>query len=202
MLHDEADVHEAVEAVREHMAAQGTPHRFGHHVKVPSEGSHIFLYADTEHAARETGLAVRKVLDRCHLSADYYLYRWHPLEQAWEDARVPMPETSELLRDQEYQQRIDDETEEFRASGRIGWEVHAQLQSHHEAVKLAKRFQDEGRRVNRVGKVLVVGAVNEDEASDLALAIVREAPASTSIHDVRGVTVRPPMPGSPPVPPA
>lgn len=196
-LQNADDLEAALQAVREYLADQQPHHRFRPlHVPVEEDSRRIDLYAATEEAARETGQAVAGVLAGRGISVTLSLSRWHPLGQEWEDAGAPMPETSELLREQEYRHRVDDEKQQSLSSGRPGWEVHAQLDSRHAVAALASKLGT-GHPVMRYGKTLVVGAVSEEEANNLALAITREFPAKTAIYDVRGLTVRPPMPGGP-----
>ena len=145
------------------------------------DGPTVFLYAGTEDAARGADRVVREVLAQQRLSAELTLDRWHPLEEEWEDASVPMPDTAEQ-RAVEHRHLIDAETQESLAAGQAGWEVRVELRSHRQAVELAERLQAEGRSVIRRWKYLVLGANNEDDASALAEAIRRESPAKASVH--------------------
>jgi hypothetical protein len=59
----------------------------------PRDHGELFLYAGSENAARETEQVIRDVLAQHHMDADVTLSRWHPGEERWEDAGVPLPET-------------------------------------------------------------------------------------------------------------
>ena len=144
-------------------------------------GPTVFLYAGTEDAAREADGVVREVLAQRQLTAEFTLDRWHPLEEEWEDASVPMPDTAEQ-RAAEHRHLMDAETQESLAAGQAGWEVRVELRSHRQAVELAERLQAEGRTVIRRWKYLVLGANNEDDATALAEAIRQESPAKASVH--------------------
>jgi hypothetical protein len=178
---DEADVQQAVRSVREHEVEDDVRSRLGHRVAMSVDGPAVFLYAGTEDTAREADRVVREVLARHQLSAEFTLERWHPLEEEWEDASVPMPETAEQ-RAAEHRRLIDAETQQSLAAGQAGWEVRVDLPSHRQAVQLAERLQAEGRPVIRRWKYLVVGVNNEDDASALAEAIGQEIPAKASVH--------------------
>ena len=178
---DEADVEQAVQSVREHEAEDDVRSRLGHRVAMSVDGPVVFLYAGTEDTAREAERLVREVLAGHQLSAEFTLDRWHPLEEEWEDASVPMPDTAEQQA-AEHRRLMDAETQQSLAAGQAGWEVRVELPSHRQAVELAERLQAEGRPVIRRWKYLVLGASNEDDARALAEAIGQEIPAKASVH--------------------
>lgn len=159
---------------------QDVRQRLGHRVAVSADGPHVFLYAGTEDAAREAERVVRQVLEQHQQAAEFAVDRWHPIEQEWEDASVPLPETAEQQQ-AERQRRVDDDTQESLATGRADWEVRVELASRHEAVELARRLEAEGRRVIRRWRYVVVGANNEDEATALAQLLRADAPAGASV---------------------
>ena len=68
------------------------------------------------------------MLAQHQLSAELALDRWHPLEEAWEDVSVPMPDTAEQ-RATEHQRLVDTETQDSLAAGQAGWEVRVELRS-------------------------------------------------------------------------
>ena len=179
-LADEADVRQAVAAVREHEVEQDVRRRLGHRVAVSADGPRIYLYAVTEDAAREAERVLREVLASRRLTAGFAIDHWHPVEEEWEDAAVPLPQTAEQ-RQAEHERLIADETRDSLATGEAGWEVVVELPSRHEAASLAVRLQDEGRSVIRRWRWLFVGANNEDEAAQLAKVVEREAPAKASV---------------------
>jgi hypothetical protein len=178
---DEADVQQAVQSVREHEVEDDVRGRLGHRVALSVDGPVVFLYAGTEDTAREADRVVREVLAQHQLSAGFTLDRWHPLEEDWEDADVPMPDTAEQQA-AEHRRLIDAETQQSLAAGQAGWEVRVELPTHHQAVELAERLQAEGRPVIRRWKYLMLGANNEDDASALAEAIGQEVSAKASVH--------------------
>jgi hypothetical protein len=178
---DEADVQQAVQSVREHEVEDDVRSRLGHRVAMSVDGPTVFLYAGTEDTARESDRVVREVLAQHQLSAEFALDRWHPLEEDWEDASAPMPDTGEE-RAEEHRRLIDAETQQSLAVGQAGWEVHVELPSHRQAVHLAERLQAGGHPVIRRWKYLVLGANNEDDASALAQSIGQEISVKASVH--------------------
>lgn len=177
-LHDEAHVGRALQSLREHEVEDDVRRRLGRHVAVSADGPRIFLYAGTEDGAREADQIVRQVMAQRGLGADFALDRWHPVEEEWQDADVPMPQTDQQ-RQAEHQRLEADETRESLATGHAQWEVRVELPSHRDAVALADRLQAEGRSVIRRWKFLVLGANDSGDARELARVIAQEAPAAS-----------------------
>jgi hypothetical protein len=109
------------------------------------------------------------------------LERWHPDEQEWKDASVPLPRT-EAEREAERERREAREAAESLATGHAEWEVRVELPGHAETVELAERLEAEGISVVRRFTYLLVGAVNEDEARALGERLRDEAPAGATIQ--------------------
>jgi hypothetical protein len=180
-LHDEAHVGRALQSLREHEVEDDVHARLGHRVAVSADGPRVYVYAGTEDAAREADQVVRQVMTEHSIAADYALDRWHPAEEEWQDAGVPMPQTEEQLQ-AEHQRLEAEETRQSVATGHAQFEVRVELPTHHEAVALAERLQAEGRPVIRRWKFLVLGANDEDDARDLAAVIAQEAPDDASVQ--------------------
>jgi hypothetical protein len=153
----------------------------GRNVAVGAGDTQIFLYADTEAAARNAERTALDVLAARDLQADSAVHHWHPIEEEWETPDVPLPQT-EAERQAEHQRLEDTETAESKAAGMARWQVRVELHSHHEAVALARKLEHEGQPVVRRWKFLVVGASNEDQATELAEYIKQEAPPDAAVH--------------------
>jgi hypothetical protein len=177
---DEGHVQRVAKAVHEHEVEQDVRHRLGHRVAVSTDGPHVFLYAGTEDAAHEAEGVVRQVLEQRQLTAQFALDRWHPVEQEWEDASVPLPQTADQQQ-AERERRVADDTQESLATGKADWEVRVELHSRHEALELARKLEGEGRQVVRRWRFVAIGANNEDEAAVLAQTLRQEAPAGASV---------------------
>jgi hypothetical protein len=180
-LHGEDHVRRAMESLHEHRVEDDVRRRLGHRVAVSVDGPRVFLYAGTGEAAREAERIVRELLARRQMSGEFALERWHPVEQDWEDANAPLPQTAEQL-EAERQHRVAAETQESLATGQAGWEVRVEMPSRRAAEDLAGRLRAEGHVVARRWKYLVLGANNEDQASALAELVRQEAPASVSVQ--------------------
>jgi hypothetical protein len=180
-LHDEAHTGRVLESVREHEVEDDVRRQLGRRVAVSADGPSIFLYAGTENAAREADRVVRQLTAQRGLAADFALDRWHPLEEEWENADAPMPQTAEQ-RAAEHQRLEQDETKQSLATGYAQWEVRIELPSRHAAVELAERLRAEGRSVVRRWTLVVLGANDSDDASALASEIKKEAPAGAEVQ--------------------
>jgi hypothetical protein len=140
----------------------------------------IFLYADREDAARAAAAVVADVLRREGVPASIVLDRWHPEEERWEPASVPLP-ASEEEREAERRRLIEQETEESLESGVPRWEVRLEVDDHRTARELADRLEADGLPVSRHWRYLLVGAANREEAEALAERLRAEAPAGARV---------------------
>jgi len=171
---DAATVGWLAERLRLHRVEDDARERLGGRVSVSGEGAHIFLYSNAAAAAQEAEKVVQTIVAQHGLRARFALDRWHPIEERWEDASQPVPETASE-RATERQRLEADEAAQSQASGLAEWEVRVEMPSHHAAVALADRMESEGRTPIRRWKYLIVGANNEDDARALAKTIKGEA---------------------------
>lgn len=181
-LGDASHVGRVAHSLHEHEVEQDLHRQLGGRVAVSADGPRLFLYTGTEDAARAAEQVLAQILVRHGLSAQSTaLERWHPVEEAWEDATVALPSTPE--QDQAEHERLErEETQESLASGQALWEVRVELPSHREAVEEARRLEGEGRQVIRRWTLLVLGANDEDDAKALARAIQAEVPAGATVR--------------------
>lgn len=154
-------------------------HAFGGRVAVSGEGARVFLYADSEADAREAERVVGEALGGG--VGQLALDRWHPIEERWEDASLPLPQTEEE-REAERARLEAEEAAESQASGVAEWEVRVELDSHTEAESLADLLEAEGWPVLRRWKYLLVGCSNEDEARSLAARLEDQAPKGARVE--------------------
>lgn len=155
--------------------------RLGGRVAVSADADHVLLYAGTLEAAKEAEALVVELLARERTEASFVLERWHPIEEEWEAATVPLPESAEeKTRERE---RLDaKDTADSLAAGYAEWEVRLDLGSHHEAVALAKQLEAEGFRATRRWRYLLIGAPSRDEAQALAERLRAEAPPGARLQ--------------------
>jgi hypothetical protein len=154
--------------------------QLGDRVIVSRDGPRVFLYTDAEERARAVHETVSARIESEGLSALTAFERWHPVEQAWKDASVPMPRTDEQL-EAEHERLQEREAAESLETGRSQWEVRVELASHEDTVALAERLESEGIPLVRRYTFLLAGAVNEDDARALAERLEREVPEGARI---------------------
>jgi hypothetical protein len=155
--------------------------RLGDRVVVSRDGPRVFLYADAEEVARESEAVVRRELESREAPCRLALERWHPVEQAWKDADVPLPRTEDELEAERARQQ-EREAAESRESGHAEWEVRIELQTHEETEALADRLEAEGIPVVRRATFLLVGAANHDDALALAERLRGELPEGARVE--------------------
>src|SRR3954447_24991492 len=154
--------------------------RLSARVVVSRDGPDVFLYADTEDAAREAERVVRSLLEEHGYAGEVDVRRWHPDAEEWKPADVPLPRTEEEHH-AERRELMEREAAEGVAEGFPEWEVRIELPSRHDAVELEKRLEAEGIPVTRRWRYLLVGALDEEQANELAERLRGEAPPGSNV---------------------
>ncbi len=168
-------------ALQAHELGDQPPASLGGRVAVSADRSHVFLYATTRAAAEGARRLAASLLEQEGKTATFALDRWHPIEEEWEPADVPLPVT-EAERRIERERLEEQETAETATAGYAEWEVRLDLPTHRAAVELAGRLESEGLPATRRWKYLLVGARNRDEARTLAKRLQAEAPSGTEVQ--------------------
>jgi hypothetical protein len=154
--------------------------RLGGSVTVTRSGSRLFAYATSEERALEAARVIEELLEAEGLTATVKVTRWHPVEEAWRDAREPLPQT-DAERAAEQARHEAAETREAAEEGRYDYEVHVDPPHHSDAVELEQRLVDEGLPVKRRWKHVRVGAPTEERAEEIATSVRAEAPEGTDV---------------------
>jgi hypothetical protein len=149
--------------------------RLGRRVMVTRDGSRLFLYTRTAEEANEAARVVRELAQGDRLTANIQATRWHPLEEAWKDASLALPRT-EADRTRERERRDERERREAEVEGEYDWHVHVRASSRDEAERLEQRLRDRELHVERRWRYLTAGALNEEQASELASRIRDDLP--------------------------
>jgi hypothetical protein len=178
------------ESMRELSLERDARKRLGDRVAVTADGPHVFVYTDTEEAAREAQRVIAPLLAAHGLTdSALELTRWHPEEERWEPVDKALPSTPEEHA-AEHAVEEADETAETAEQGFAEWEVRVELPSHRATVEFADRLEQEGIPVLRRWKFLLIGAPNDDEAEALAQRIESEAPEGSKVHaEISGAAV-------------
>ena len=155
--------------------------RLGEKVIVTRDGARMFMYAAAEDEGREAERVVRELVAAEGLSAEISLTRWHPDQDEWKDASVPIPQTeSERAAERERHEAAAER--EPRRPWAYEWEVRVDLPTLRDTLAFASRLTDEGIDVRRHWKYLLVGAASEEHAAELAERIRGEAPEGSEVH--------------------
>jgi len=176
----DTDPPSVLEYVLEHELEEEASKRLGHRVavEVSAGDSAVFFYADQEEPIREAEGLVRAILERQGVEAKIDVARWHPLEERWEDASVPLPQSE--AEQQAETGRLEAEEVAESLDG-ADWEVRLELPGQRETSELAERLEAEGIPVLRRWRFLIVGAESEAHANELAERLRQEAPEGTTI---------------------
>lgn len=144
-------------------------------VIVTRDGPHVYLYADTEAGARAAERVVRDLLDEHRLTGTVSVTRWHGIEEAWEDASVPLPQTEAEV---EAERRRLEQAEEREAAveGEYDWRVRAALPHRRDAVELERSLAADGLDVQRRWRWLTIGTPTEERGEEIAALIREHAP--------------------------
>jgi hypothetical protein len=151
---------------------------FEDRVIVSRNGTRIFLYTgDKEQAER-----ARELVERLAREAEEEVLidfrRWHPIAEDWKPADEPLPD--EPAEEQaERQEAVERELRQTEERGYPEFEVRVDLPSREEAERFAERLRAEGFSVVHRWKFLLVAAVDEEQAKELAEQIRAEAPAGS-----------------------
>ena len=178
---DEGDGSQFTEWLAAVQLAADERDQIGDRVVVSRDGSRVFLYADSDEQARAVYQTATARIESDGRSASSALERWHPVEQAWKDASVPLPETETEV-EAEHERLQEREAAESIEKGRAEWEVRIELPSHDDTVALAERLESKGIPVVRRHTFLLAGALNEDVAHALAKRLEVEAPQGARIE--------------------
>jgi hypothetical protein len=145
--------------------------RLGRRVIVTRDGSKLFLYTTTEAEANEAARVVQELAAADRLTPEIRTTRWHPVEEAWEDASVPLPRT-ETEREREFEQR----EAQAEATGDYDWYVHVRAPDRTAADDLERRLRDRDFSVERRWRYLTIGAASQEQAEEIAATVRDELP--------------------------
>ncbi len=152
----------------------------GGSIIVTRDGSHLFLYAWHRQSAEEAERTVRNLLEHEGLSGEVQLMRWHPGADEWKPASEPMPETGAEL-DAEIEDHEERARREFEQTGHYDWEAIVELPSLKEARNFAKQLHDRDLPVRRRFHYLIVGALTEENARELAAELDEISPEGSAV---------------------
>jgi hypothetical protein len=179
-LHEEELGPVFVRWLREHQLEKELEEALRGRVVVSRDDDKYFLYADSREQAEAAIEVVNRFLAEHRVHAYIELQRWHEIEERWEDASVPLPETPEDI-EAERRRRVQLERKESAEAGMDEWEVQVTLADHRSTRELAEKLEGEGLRVSRRWRYLVIPVPSEEDGQALAERIRAEAPPEAEI---------------------
>jgi hypothetical protein len=154
--------------------------RLGGHAIVTRDGPHLFVYAQSESHARESEQVIRDLLIQDELTGTVSVTRWHPIEEAWKDAGLPLPRT-EAERELEQTRLEEAEEREAAVEGSYDWHVKVELPGRREAIEAERLLSSEGLPVKRRWRYLTVGTTTEESANEVGGRLREELPAGSEV---------------------
>jgi hypothetical protein len=179
-LDDEHEGYDIGERLRSRDLDEEARERLGERVYVSRDGPRLFLYAGTEQQARETEVVARELVAADNLSADFAVTRWHPVEQEWKDATIPLPRSEAEVR-QEMEHKAETERSEVGERGSYDWLVKINLPSADDAERIAEALEAAGHPVHRIWRWVTVEVLTEEIGNDVISSVQEGLPADAEI---------------------
>jgi hypothetical protein len=154
--------------------------RLGERVYVSRDGPKLFLYAGSEQQAREAEVVAQELVAADNLSADFAVTRWHPVEQEWKDASIPLPGTETEVR-QEMEHKAETERSEVEEHGSYDWLVKINLPTAGDAERIAETLDEAGHPVHRIWRWVTVDVLTEEIGNELISSLREALPADAEI---------------------
>jgi hypothetical protein len=167
--------------------------RLGPGVMVTRDSSNLFVYTASEEAAREAERVTRDLVDEDGLTADIRVKRWHPIEEEWKDAALPLP-TTPAEEEAEYAAREAAEAAEAEREGVFDWYVVAHLPGRGAAEALEAELHADGLAPHRRWRYVTVGVLTEERAQELVERLQADLPDDADVRievDLSDVTRSP-----------
>lgn len=153
---------------------------FKDRVIVSNNGTTIFLYAGDRGQAERARALVERLCKEDEEEIEIDFRRWHPIAEDWKPAEEPMPDDPAEER-AERQGAIAREKKETEERGYPEFEVRIDLPSRGEAERFADRLRAEGLPVVHRWKFLLVAAIDEEHAKELAEHLRTGAPPGSQV---------------------
>ena len=148
---------------------------FQDRVIVSNNGTTLFLYAGDREQAERARALVERLCEEDEEEVTVDFRRWHPIAEDWKPAEEPLPDDPAEER-AERQEAIERELKETEERGYPEFEVRVDLPSRGEAKRFAEQLRAEGLPVVHRWKYLLVGAIDEEHAKELAERLRPEIP--------------------------
>ncbi len=171
---------ELTDELRAHTLQEDSQRSLQDRLIVSADEGEVFCYTGTREQAERASTMIETLAANHSWPAQVELRHWHPTAERWEEPDVPLPD-DDATRAAERRQRIEQERVDSAAQGYPEFEVRVQCTSHGDASALADRLRDEGIPVVSRWRAVLVGALDEDSAAQMAKRLEAEAPAGSEV---------------------
>jgi hypothetical protein len=179
-LDDKHEGYDFGERLRSRALNEEARARLGERVYVSRDGPKLFLYAGSEQQAREAEVVAQELVAADNLSADFAVTRWHPVEQEWKDASIPLPQTETEIH-QELERKEEAERKEQTEEGSYDWLVKINLPSAADAERIAAALDEAGHPVHRIWRWVTVDVLTEEIGNEVISSLQEALPTDAEI---------------------
>ena len=179
-LEDEDGGFGLIDRLRSHDLDDEARERLGGRAMVTREGRRLFLYASSGAEAREGERVIKELAAEDALVAKTALTRWHPVEEAWKDASIPLPRTEAEERG-ELERHEEAEWQEAADEGSYDWLVKVALPSRAEAAEVEEDLRSEGLPAQRRWRYVTIDVVTEEQANELVGRLQDRLPSDAEV---------------------
>jgi hypothetical protein len=179
-LEDEHGGFGLIDRLRSHDLDAEARGRLGGRAMITREGRRLFVYASSAAEAREGERVVKDLAAEDDLVAKTALTRWHPVEEAWKDASIPLPRTEAEERG-ELERHEEAEWQEAADEGSYDWLVKVALPSRAAAAELEDELRVEGLPAERRWRYVTVDVLTEEHAEELAARLQDRLPEEAEV---------------------
>jgi hypothetical protein len=124
---------------------------------------------------------MRQLVEANDLTAAFRgVTRWHPVEQEWKDASIPLPRTPEEEQ-AEYANREAAERREAAEQGSSDWVVKINFPDGDDARRVAENLEHAGHPVDRIWRWVTVHVLTEEAGNGLISSLEDELPEQSEI---------------------
>jgi hypothetical protein len=179
-LEDEDGGFGLVDRLRAHDLDDEARERLGGRAMVTREGRRLFVYASNQAEAREGERVIKELAAEDDLVAQTALTRWHPVEEAWKDAAIPLPRTKAEERG-ELERHEEAEWQEAADEGSYDWLVKVALPSRGEAAEIEEELRSEGLPAQRRWRYVTIDVITDEQANELAARLRDQLPSDAEV---------------------
>ena len=156
--------------------------RLGRRIIVTRDGPNLFAYSRDPAAVREARSVIERILEEDDLQATVAVTRWHPIEEAWQDAELPLPADADAEATEREANEVAEEAEREQ-SGEYDWQVAVEhVGGFRDAHELAGKLREAGLDAEAHWSHVLVGALTEERADALVERVRQIAPGGARIQ--------------------